>query len=182
MRQTAAWRIHEVRTTRQWEYIGSKGGILTYKKIIISFAWCLFLIAAPVQALLHAQTAVRNPLNLSADHATVSVSDWDKECQWYQHVLGFYEFKPAKREADKKICYLNIPGYRVDILWQKGSVRHQLTTGSLEQGWLNLEFNSSDRDVVYKYLIKQGIKVEIGGEGNLKFLDPEGNEIGINKP
>jgi len=182
MRHTAAWRIHEARTTRQWEFIGSKGGILTYKKFIISFAWCLFLIAAPVQALLHAQTAVRNPLHLSADHTTVSVSDWDKECQWYQHVLGFYEFKPAKREADKKICYLNIPGYRVDILWQKGSVRHQVTTGSLEQGWLNLEFNSSDRDGVYKYLIKQGIKVEIGGEGNLKFLDPEGNEIGINKP
>ncbi len=114
----------------------------------------------------------------------MSVSDWDKECQWYQKVLGFRQLKEPKQGPERKICYLTIPGYRLDVLWQKGSVRHQITTGSLEQGWLNIEFKSSDMDGAYKYLTEQGIKVTVDRAANssiahLKFLDPEGNEIGI---
>ena len=154
------------------------------RKFVISPVQCLVMILAPVQVLLHAQTAGRNPLRLSPHHATVSVADWDKECQWYQRVLGFYELKPPKREQDRKICYLGIPEYRLDVLWQKNSMRHQVTTGGLEQGWLNVEFETSDINRAYKYLIGQGIEVKVDrDEGSsiqhLKFRDPEGNEIGI---
>jgi catechol 2,3-dioxygenase-like lactoylglutathione lyase family enzyme len=152
---------------------------------LISFARRVVSIAAIVPATLYAQTADSNPLHLAPHHATVSVADWAKECQWYQHVLGFHPLKPAKDQPDKKICYLGIPGYRLDVLWQKGSIRHQETTGSLEQGWLNVEFQTSDIEGVDKYLAQQGINVTVDrGDGSsiqhLKFQDPEGNEIGIN--
>jgi catechol 2,3-dioxygenase-like lactoylglutathione lyase family enzyme len=157
---------------------------MSCKRFIISFVWLLPVILLSGHVLLSAQTANDNPHHLSPDHATVSVADWDKECQWYQRVLGFHELKQAKRGPDRQICYLGIPGYRIDVLWQKGSIRHQVTTGSLEQGWLNVELKTSDIDAVYKYITEQGIKVTVDrGENSsiqhLKFLDPEGNEIGI---
>ena len=146
---------------------------------------CIVLISVSGLTLLHAQTADNNPLHLAPHHATVSVADWDKQCQWYQQVLGFQPLKPAKDQPDKKICYLSIPGYRLDVLWQKGSARHRAAAGSPEQGWLNVEFQTSNIDGVYRYLTEQGIHVTVDrGDGSsiqhLKFMDPEGNEIGIN--
>ena len=154
------------------------------KQFIIALSRWSLLLFLSIQYTLPAQTADHNPLHLSPDHATVSVADWDKECQWYKHVLGFEDLKPAKVGPERQICYLHVPGYRLDVLWQKGSRRHQVTTGSLEQGWLNIEFKTSDIDGVYKFLIAQGINVTVDrGDGSslqhLKFLDPEGNEIGI---
>jgi catechol 2,3-dioxygenase-like lactoylglutathione lyase family enzyme len=157
---------------------------VTFNRFIISFSLWAYVPLLSALVFLQAQTEDRNPHHFSPDHATVSVADWDKECQWYQRILGFHELKTAKLGPDRKICYLGIPGYRVDVLWQKGSVRHQVTTGSLEQGWLNIELKTSDIDGVYKFLVDQGIDVKVDrGENSsiqhLKFLDPEGNEIGI---
>jgi catechol 2,3-dioxygenase-like lactoylglutathione lyase family enzyme len=145
------------------------------------------LVYSSVSLLVAAQAGDRNPLHLAPHHATVSVADWDKECNWYQRVLGFEQLQQPKVTPERKICYLNIPGYRLDVLWQKGSMKNSATMGSAGQGWLNVEFSSSDIDTVYKYLNDHGIEVKVdrGNDGSLqhlKFQDPEGNEIGIIKP
>ena len=146
---------------------------------------CAVLMYVPWALLLHAQTADSNPLHLAPHHATVSAADWQRECDWYQHVLGFRPLKPAKDQVDKKICYLGIPGYRLDVLWQKGSSRNSAEGRGPAQGWLNVEFQTSDIDGVYKFLNEQGVHVTVdrGDDSSiqhLKFVDPEGNEIGIN--
>ena len=165
-------------------WFASGGNILTCKRFIISFIWWGFAALLPVRVSLHAQTVDLNPLHLSPDHATVSVADLDKECHWYQNVLGFHESKRLRRSPERELCYLTIPGYRLDLLSQKGSIRHQVTTGALEQGWMNVVFKSSDIDGAYKHLAAQGIDVKVdrredGTIEHLTFFDPEGNEIGI---
>ena len=157
---------------------------MTQNRSIIAFVWLVLVASLPVRFLLHAQAADLNLLRLSPDHATVSVADLDKECQWYQSVLGFHETRRTKRSPERELCYLTIPGYRLDLLSQKGSVRHQILTGGLEQGWMNIVFKTSDIDGAYKHLSALGINVRVDRKPDstiehLTFFDPEGNEIGI---
>lgn len=134
---------------------------MTSRELIIAFGLWASVALPTAQVVLHAQIAEVNPFHLSSDHATASVADLDREYQWYQQVLGFRELKPPKREPEREVRYLSIPGYRLDLVWQKGSVRHQVTPGPLEQGWLNLCFKTSDIDLIYKHLIELGIKVKV---------------------
>ena len=154
---------------------------MTSKRFNITFG-CLALAALlPVGVPLHAQTAEANPFRLSPDHATVSAADAAKECQWYERILGFHEMK-----SDQQSCRLSIPAFRLDILTRKGSVKPPVTTGTSQQGWLNIVFKTSDIEGLYKHLVEQGITVKVDADkvthapiGHLTFQDPEGNEIGI---
>ena len=69
-----------------------------------------------------------NPLKLTPHHATISVADLDKESQWYASVLGFEKSNPFD-SPDSKGCWMVIPGYRVDLIQQKGSSRKDTQIG-----------------------------------------------------
>jgi catechol 2,3-dioxygenase-like lactoylglutathione lyase family enzyme len=154
---------------------------MTCNRFHFTFVWLTLVAMLPVEVSLRAQTAEANLFHLSPDHATLSVADAAKECQWYERVLGFHEMK-----SDQQSCRLSIPAFRLDILTRKGSVRPQAATGTSQQGWLNVVFKTSDIEGLYKHLEEQGITVKVDADkvthapiGHLTFQDPEGNEIGI---
>jgi hypothetical protein len=89
-----------------------------------------------------AQTVGANPLQLAPHHATISVANMDAESLWYQRVLRFTESSRNERGHGRLVCHLTIPGYRIDLLSQPGSARHQQASNGLEQGWLNIVFQT----------------------------------------
>jgi catechol 2,3-dioxygenase-like lactoylglutathione lyase family enzyme len=122
-----------------------------------------------------------NPLNLSANHVTASVADLEKEARWYESVLGFRRSELLGDRKDFGLYKMTMPGYRIDLVWQQGSSRHQQEVGRLEQGWLHIVFNTPDPDAAYKDLIAQGTDVKIERDSqqrvvHLTLHDPEGNE------
>ena len=68
-----------------------------------------------------ARAAETNPLQLSPHHATASVADLGKESDWYTRVLGFQVVARFEDDANLKVRQLGIPGYRIDLVWKKGS-------------------------------------------------------------
>jgi catechol 2,3-dioxygenase-like lactoylglutathione lyase family enzyme len=125
-----------------------------------------------------------NPLQLAPYHATASVADLDRETDWYQRVLGF---KLARRIAVSdgfEVRQLAIPGYGIDLAWQKGSSRQHQTTGYFSQGWMHIVFKTPAVEAAYKHLQDLGTDVhaERNPQGVISRLvvhDPEGNEIEI---
>jgi catechol 2,3-dioxygenase-like lactoylglutathione lyase family enzyme len=143
------------------------------------------LLAAAMPRLVHsAQPTDANPLQLSPDHATLSVADLDKEAEWLQRVLGFRETNTFKNGADFAVRQMAIPGYRIDLVWQRGSSRQHLAKGRFEQGWLHVVFRTPDIDASYQRLLAAGTDVmttknESRQVSRLTFHDPEGNELEI---
>ena len=131
-----------------------------------------------------ASTAPRaepNPLKLTPHHATISVADLDKESQWYASVLGF-EKSNLFDSPDSKGCWMVIPGYRVDLIQQKGSSRKDTQIGLLRQGWLHVVFQTPMIEEALKRLHAAGTDVKAfkSDDGHLQRLilhDPEGNEV-----
>ncbi len=150
----------------------------------------LILVAIPtaLAALMSAQAAAAagvdpNPLHLAPDHATASVADLDKECEWYEHVLGFQEVWRGG-QADFQVRHLGIPGYRIDLVWQKGSARPKQGTGTLVQGWFHVVFKTDAVEADYKRLVALGTDVTAERDAQstvsrLVLHDPEGNEVEI---
>ena len=138
------------------------------------------------------QTADANPLKLSPHHATLSVADLDGESRWLERVLGFQVLMRDEASPDFKLRQMGIPGYRIDLVWQKGSARHRQAAGGLEQGWLHVVFKSPQIDKDYRWLVSQKTDVKAYKHGQasedqtgfnrLTFHDPEGNEIEIVTP
>lgn len=131
-----------------------------------------------------AQKDLANPLGLSAHHATISVANMEAESLWYQRVLGFHETTHTQRGPDRYVDHLLIPGYRLDLITQTGSARHQVLPDGQEQGWFNIVFGTASIEAAYKHLVAEGISVRVDRDKNsaiehLTFHDPEGNEIGI---
>jgi|SRR5579864_8070968 len=150
------------------------------------FAACLTLITSVLgRRILWAQTAEINPLQLSPQHATASVADLDKESAWYERVLGFKEIQRFKNGTDSELRQMGIPGYRIDLIWQKGSVRPSPGTIAPNQGWLHVVFKTPILDSVYKRLLDAGTDVKAIRNGQssaisrLMLHDPEANEIEI---
>jgi len=130
-----------------------------------------------------AQNAEPNPLHLAPDHATASVADLDKECAWYERVLGFQE-QSRGGQADFQVRHLGIPGYRIDLVWQKGSARPQGGAGALTQGWFHVVFKTDAMALAFSRLMTLGTDVTANrdAQGALTRLilhDPEGNELEI---
>jgi len=131
-----------------------------------------------------AQTAEVNPLQLSPHHATASVADLDKESRWYERVLGFQEIKKVRNGSDFEVRQMSIPGYRIDLVWQKGSSRQHGAKGSFSQGWLHVVFKTPVIDANYERLLALETDVKADRDAQsaitrLVFHDPEGNEIEI---
>ena len=122
-----------------------------------------------------------NPLKLSPHHATISVANLDKESHWYASVLGFEKSNCFDR-PDAKLCWMVIPGYRIDLVQQKGSSRRDTRIGSLKQGWLHVVFQTPMIADALKRLelAKTDVKAFTSEDGHLQRLilhDPEGNEL-----
>lgn len=133
---------------------------------------------------LPAQTEDTNPLQLSPHHATAVVNDMEKEARWYERVLGFKEVQRFRTGADFELRQMGIPGYRLDLLWQRGSVRPETPSGTPRQGWLHVVFQSPAIDANYKRLVTEGTDVKASRNAEsvitrLTFHDPEGNELEI---
>ena len=87
-------------------------------------------------------------------------------------------------DHDFEMYQMTMPGYRIDLVWQKGSTRQSEAKGALNQGWLHVVFKTPDLDSAYKYLVAKGTDVTAkrGAHSQIVHLtvhDPEGNEIGI---
>lgn len=126
----------------------------------------------------------RQPLQLSPNHATASVADIDKEAAWYERVLGFHEAQRFKNGTDSELRQMVIPGYRIDLFWQRGSVRPDGPTGSSRQGWFHVVFQTPVIDADYKRLVDLKTDVQANRDDKsaitrLVFHDPEGNELEI---
>jgi catechol 2,3-dioxygenase-like lactoylglutathione lyase family enzyme len=131
-----------------------------------------------------AQAAENNPLGLVPNHATASVADLEKEGEWYRRVLGFREIRRMQGGPDFAVLQMGIPGYRIDLVWQKGSSRPHEAQGALEQGWLHVVFETPAIDAAYKRLVDLGTDVKADRNAQaaitrLVFHDPEGNELEI---
>ncbi len=79
---------------------------------------------------------------------------------------------------------MGISGYRIDLVWQKGSSRPHGTTGSFQQGWLHVVFKTPALDEDYKRLTEAKANVVADKDSQSKITrlllhDPEGNEIEI---
>lgn len=131
-----------------------------------------------------AQATKQNPLELVPDHATISVDDLAKERDWYTRVLGFSQIDHMERGTDFAICMMGIPGYRIDLVWQRGSSRSKRATGDYEQGWRHIVFHTSILEQDYKRLVALQTEVIADRNANstitrLLLHDPEGNEFEI---
>jgi catechol 2,3-dioxygenase-like lactoylglutathione lyase family enzyme len=131
-----------------------------------------------------AQTTDPNPLQLYPDHATASVADLGTESEWYQRVLGFHEIARMHPGPDFEVFHMAIPGYRIDLVRQKGSTRRHVATGYFAQGWLHVVFKTPMIDADYKRLVDLGTDVKADRNpqaaiSRLVFHDPEGNELEI---
>lgn len=133
---------------------------------------------------LPAQTPDPNPLQLTLHHATLSVADMDKEVAWFQRVLGFQVAEQIKMGTDAEVTHMTIPGYRIDLAWRKGSVRHEKGKGDLEQGWMHIVFKSPVVGAAYDKLVAEQTDVKADRDAKSAITrmivhDPEGNEIEI---
>jgi catechol 2,3-dioxygenase-like lactoylglutathione lyase family enzyme len=145
-----------------------------------------------------ASASADNPLQLAPSHFALSVADIDKEAAWYHDVLGFKEYERIPHGTDFVHCALKIPGvYRIDLNWQKGSVRHTTPgfqqppgetgkgTGNMEQGYTHVVFKTPiSLDTINQQLIAKSANVAAakdknGAVTNILVYDPEGNEIEI---
>ena len=146
--------------------------------------WILLFVALFAAEHSGAQSSQSNPLQLSFHHATVSVADLDKEIAWYERVLGFQQGKRFDVSDDFAVVQMTMPGYRIDLVWQKGSSRPLQPQGTFRQGWLHIVFKTPAIDAAYKHLLEQKTDVKADRSPQsaitrLVFHDPEGNEVEI---
>jgi catechol 2,3-dioxygenase-like lactoylglutathione lyase family enzyme len=126
-----------------------------------------------------------NPnLSLSPHHVTASVADLANEAAWYERVLGFQRSKLLGDSADFQMYQMTMPGYRIDLVQQKGSSRQHEAQGAFVQGWLHVVFKTPDIGRAYKHLLTQATDVKAFKDDHaaitrLTFHDPEGNELEI---
>jgi catechol 2,3-dioxygenase-like lactoylglutathione lyase family enzyme len=130
------------------------------------------------------QSGNLNPLKLSPHHVTASVADLGKEADWYERVLGFQRSKLLGDGTDFQMYQMTMPGYRIDLVQQKGSSRQHEAQGTFVQGWLHVVFKTPDIDLAYKHLVTQATYVkafrdEHSAVTRITFHDPEGNELEI---
>lgn len=125
-----------------------------------------------------------NPLRLSPQHATAVVANLSREVAWYEHVLGFRKGPSFLSGPDFKLQQMTLPGYRIDLVWQRGSVRPPRRPEYFQQGWLHVDFTTPTLEADLRRLLAQHVHVTVirNGQSAIRRLvlhDPEGNEIEI---
>jgi catechol 2,3-dioxygenase-like lactoylglutathione lyase family enzyme len=128
------------------------------------------------------QAPADNPLQLAPHHATIAVANLETELEWYQRVLGFKVTQRFKMGDTGEVCHLSIPGYQLDLSWHKGSEKHAVLKGDLEQGWLHIVFKTPNIDAVYNQLVVEHADVRAAKDKDSKITmvsvdDPEGNQL-----
>jgi catechol 2,3-dioxygenase-like lactoylglutathione lyase family enzyme len=152
----------------------------------LSFATVVFCADSPMSAPITGNPADGNELGLFAEHVTIGVADLDKEAEWYERVMGFKANPVAHRPA-YDLRQIFIPGFRIDLLAQKGSTRASSEPmDNDKQGLIRLGFGSHDPEAALKHLMAQGVKPQVtrnqqGQISSLHFNDPEGNGVEIAK-
>jgi catechol-2,3-dioxygenase len=127
-----------------------------------------------------------NPLQLAPDHATASVADLDKMTNWYEQVLGFHEVGRNRREGFE-VRHLAVPGYRIDLAWEQGSMRPARDRSPYQaQGWMHVVFRAPTEVLARDLQTLTALKTDARGgydpQGKLFRVylhDPEGNEVEI---
>jgi len=124
---------------------------------------------------------------LVPDHATLSVENLDREAEWYERVLGFKVFSKSISNGHDINWHLVIPGYRIDLVKTEGSKRAApVDPIFLQQGWIHVSFHVEDVAGALQILRAHHIEVRVKNDekGNpiqLRFDDPEGNQIEIRR-
>jgi len=160
-------------------------------------ALSLLALSAAVPAGAEALSA--NPLQLSpASTVTLVVADLGREIEWWQDVLGFREtarsreaHNAARADAARtdEMRRVELGGYRVDLVWHKGSTRPP-PPARFQEGYSHISFtvNSTVINEDYKWLIAHGVQIDALRDKTtsalqiMRFKDPEGNEIHIEIP
>jgi catechol-2,3-dioxygenase len=152
----------------------------------LSFATAVLCADSPASAPVTGQPAEGNALGLFVDHVTIGVADVDKEADWYERAIGVKATPVAHRPA-YDLRQIFIPGFRIDLLFKKGSTR--AGSGPMDndnQGLIRVGFGAHDTQAALKRLVAQGVKPEVtrnpqGEITSLHFNDPEGNGVEIAK-
>jgi catechol 2,3-dioxygenase-like lactoylglutathione lyase family enzyme len=124
---------------------------------------------------------------LVPDHATLSVENLDLEQQWYTRVLGFKILRKMDTNPYMINEQLAIPGYRIDLIKVKGSVRPPAgSTIYYNQGWVHVVFHVEDVSKALAQVQALNVKpVSVGKEKDVPIQillhDPEGNEVEIRR-
>ena len=150
----------------------------------LSFATTVFCAETPISAPITGESATGNELGLFVDHVTIGVADLDKLAAWYESILGVKATPVAHRPA-YDLRQIFIPGFRIDLLFKKGSTRgEKAPMDNDKQGLVRVGFGAHDPEAAYKRLVAQGVKPEVtrnpqGQITSLHFNDPEGNGVEI---
>ena len=149
----------------------------------------IFLLATSLNQFANAQ---ENPLGLKIHHATISVRNADSLAYWYVNTLGFKELKTFTNDK-RHLVQVAIPGFRVDLLQMKNSVRPAFQSEPapkhmLTQGIRQLVFEPENFDQTYDNLSSKGVvffgqkpESKIGSNQTIYFKDPEGNILELIK-
>jgi len=127
-----------------------------------------------------------NPLGLSIHHVTMGVASIDVQRKFYHDVLGF-QIGLFRNRPQYNHQQMHIPGFRLDMIEQKGSTRPTPTMSTDKQGWLHVDFSAADPGAIYARLKALGVPVTSGrmdGDklASMTLTDPEGNRIEITVP
>ena len=122
---------------------------------------------------------------LAVDHITISVDNLDRESEWYQSVLGFKLAFRSDANPDFLVRQLTVPGYRIDLIKSRGSVRPaDASPRYARQGFVHMAFNVPDLAATLKLL--QAWNTDVAEAKDAKGLlshllvhDPEGNEMEV---
>lgn len=136
--------------------------------------------------------AQENPLGLKIHHATISVRNADSLSSWYVNTLGFKVLKTLAND-ERRLVMVGIPGFRIDLLQMKNSVRPTFQSVPapkhiLIQGIRHLVFEPGNFDQTYDYLVSKGVvffgqkpESKPGANQTIYFMDPEGNILELIK-
>jgi len=142
--------------------------------------------AQPVPSGAAVGPAMPNPLGLAVHHVTMGVASIAAERAFYRDVLGF-DVGPLRQRPTYQIQQMMIPGFRFDMIEQKGSIRPATKMGTDRQGWLHVSFTVANAGRLFQALKSKGITVAPGrmtGDhiGAVFVTDPEGNRIELAEP
>lgn len=153
--------------------------------IVAAILVCSSVLSRPVVAQEEGNSPLAAVAGLAADHVSISVEDLDRLSEWYEGVLGFKLALQSDANPDFRVRQLKIPGYRIDLIKFKGSVRPVAASPRYAaQGFVHIAFNVADLAAALRQL--QAWKTDVAEEKDAKGLlnhllvhDPEGNEMEI---
>ena len=137
----------------------------------------------------HPDTSAAEPLQLTLDHAGVSVDDIARSTRFYRDVLGFEveeEFQIPGTSVRGAVL-VNRGGARVELFHRDDSQRapagHPIES-TQQQGWFQIAFCVTDVATVFDRVVEAGASpvkepfVAPDGHTHVAFIgDPDGNLI-----